>query len=141
MCVQLPVQRNTHVDGSLARTEVFAGNVDAALANRAEQAAIAIARDLAYVGVLCVEFFVVKTDTGLDLVVNEMAPRPHNSGHYSLEACDVSQFALQVRTMTRLPLVQPRLHSPAVMLNLMGELWLNTGELRIPVWDLSLLPI
>jgi 5-(carboxyamino)imidazole ribonucleotide synthase len=135
VCVHLPVQRNTHVDGILARTEVFAGNVDAALANRAQQAAIAIARDLAYVGVLCVEFFVVKTDTGLDLVVNEMAPRPHNSGHYSLEACDVSQFALQVRTMTRLPLVQPRLHSPTVMLNLMGEVWLNTGELRIPVWD------
>ena len=57
------------------------------------------------------------------LVVNEMAPRPHNSGHYSIEACDVSQFELQVRTLAGLPLTQPRLHSPAIMLNILGDLW------------------
>jgi 5-(carboxyamino)imidazole ribonucleotide synthase len=57
------------------------------------------------------------------LVVNEIAPRPHNSGHYSQDACDVSQFELQVRTMADLPLTQPRLHSPAFMLNLLGDLW------------------
>lgn len=134
-CVYLPVQSNTHVDGILARTEVFEGNVEPALAARAVQAAQTIAADLGYVGVLCVEFFVVQTNAGLDLVVNEMAPRPHNSGHYSLEACDVSQFALQVRTMAALPLVQPRLHSASVMLNLLGDVWLNTGELRTPDWD------
>ncbi|UFS55764.1 5-(carboxyamino)imidazole ribonucleotide synthase [Comamonadaceae bacterium M7527] len=134
-CVYLPVQSNTHVDGILARTEVFDGNVAPALAARAVQAAQTIAADLSYVGVLCVEFFVVQTNAGLDLVVNEMAPRPHNSGHYSLEACDVSQFALQVRTMAALPLVQPRLHSASVMLNLLGDVWLNTGELRTPDWD------
>ena len=134
-CVYLPVQSNTHVDGILARTEVFEGNVEPALAARAVQAAQTIATDLSYVGVLCVEFFVVQTSAGLDLVVNEMAPRPHNSGHYSLEACDVSQFALQVRTMAALPLVQPRLHSASVMLNLLGDVWLNTGELRTPDWD------
>lgn len=134
-CVYLPVQSNTHVDGILARTEVFEGNVEPALAERAVQAAQTIATDLGYVGVLCVEFFVVQTSAGLDLVVNEMAPRPHNSGHYSLEACDVSQFALQVRTMAALPLVQPRLHSASVMLNLLGDVWLNTGELRTPDWD------
>ena len=134
-CVYLPVQSNTHVDGILARTEVFEGNVEPALAARAVQAAQTIATDLGYVGVLCVEFFVVQTSAGLDLVVNEMAPRPHNSGHYSLEACDVSQFALQVRTMAALPLVQPRLHSASVMLNLLGDVWLNTGELRTPDWD------
>jgi len=59
------------------------------------------------------------------LVVNEMAPRPHNSGHYTLDACDVSQFDLQVRTLAGLPLVQPRQHSAAVMLNLLGDLWQN----------------
>jgi 5-(carboxyamino)imidazole ribonucleotide synthase len=64
-----------------------------------------------------------------------MAPRPHNSGHYSIEACDLSQFDLQVRTMTGLPLSEPRLHSAAVMLNLLGDIWLNTGELRTPAWD------
>jgi 5-(carboxyamino)imidazole ribonucleotide synthase len=52
-----------------------------------------------------------------------MAPRPHNSGHYSIDACDLSQFDLQVRTLAGLPLVAPRLHSAAVMLNLLGDLW------------------
>ena len=73
-------------------------------------------------GVLCVEFFVLADDT---LIVNEMAPRPHNSGHYSLDACDLSQFDLQVRTLAGLPLVPPRQHSPAIMLNLLGDLWLD----------------
>jgi 5-(carboxyamino)imidazole ribonucleotide synthase len=57
-----------------------------------------------------------------------MAPRPHNSGHYSIDACDLSQFDLQVRTLTGAPLVQPRLHSPCVMLNLLGDLWFLRGE-------------
>jgi len=60
-------------------------------------------------------------------VVNEMAPRPHNSGHWSLDACDVSQFELQVRALAGLPLVQPRPHSPAIMLNLLGDLWFREG--------------
>ena len=90
----------------------------------AQADAIALATRLAsaldYVGVLCVEFFVLAD--GL-LVANEMAPRPHNSGHYSIDACDVSQFDLQVRAMTGASLVAPRQHSPAVMLNLLGDLW------------------
>jgi 5-(carboxyamino)imidazole ribonucleotide synthase len=57
------------------------------------------------------------------LVVNEIAPRPHNSGHHSIDSCDLSQFDLQVRCMAQLPLVQPRAHSAAVMLNLLGDLW------------------
>ncbi len=120
--VNLPVQRNLHRDGILAVTEVFAGNVPDALAQQAITAAKAVAQELNYVGVLCVEFFVLADGA---LVVNEIAPRPHNSGHYSQDACDVSQFELQVRTMADLPLTQPRLHSPAVMLNLLGDLWLN----------------
>jgi 5-(carboxyamino)imidazole ribonucleotide synthase len=118
--VNLPVQRNLHRDGILAVTEVFAGNVPDALANQAIVAAKAVAQELNYVGVLCVEFFVLADGA---LVVNEIAPRPHNSGHYSQDACDVSQFELQVRTMADLPLTQPRLHSPAFMLNLLGDLW------------------
>ena len=62
------------------------------------------------------------------LVVNEMAPRPHNSGHYTMEACDVSQFELQVRTLAGLPLVAPRQHSPAIMLNLLGDLWFTAED-------------
>jgi len=125
--VNLPVQRNLHRDGILAVTEVFAGNVPDALAQQAIAAAKAVAQELHYVGVLCVEFFVLAdgSDVTSQLVVNEIAPRPHNSGHYSQDACDVSQFELQVRTMADLPLTQPRLHSAAVMLNLLGDLWFD----------------
>ncbi len=132
MTVHLPVQRNLHRDGILAVTEVPAPGVSAALAEEAVAAAARIADGLRYVGVLCVEFFVLQ---GGQLVANEMAPRPHNSGHHSIDSCDVSQFELQVRCMTGLPLVAPRLHSPAVMLNLLGDLWFDTeGRERTPDW-------
>ena len=152
-CVNLPVQRNLHRDGILAVTEIYKANMPVALVRRAISASKSIANELQYVGVLCVEFFVV-SDGALDsatansnagkeklrLVVNEIAPRPHNSGHYSMDACDVSQFELQVRTLADLPLTQPRQHSPAIMLNLLGDLWLdksggrkNWG--RIPIQD------
>jgi 5-(carboxyamino)imidazole ribonucleotide synthase len=133
VCVNFPVQLNLHRDGILAVTEVHPGNVPAELAGQAVAAAKAVAQGLQYVGVLCVEFFVLQDGAAgaLRLVVNEMAPRPHNSGHYTLDACDVSQFDLQVRTLAGLPLVQPRQHSPAVMLNLLGDLWQN----GTPPWD------
>jgi 5-(carboxyamino)imidazole ribonucleotide synthase len=132
-CVHLPVQRNLHRDGILAVTEVYEGNLPPALVDRAVAAAKSIAAGIGYVGVLCVEFFVLDeanpAAAGLGgLVVNEMAPRPHNSGHYSMDACDVSQFDLQVRCMAGLPLVQPRQHSPAIMLNLLGDIWPGAGE-------------
>lgn len=131
-CVHLPVQRNLHRDGILAVTEVHAGNLPDTLARQAIAGAISIATGLSYVGVLCVEFFVLQDGS---LVVNEIAPRPHNSGHYSQNACDVSQFELQVRTMAGLPLTQPRQHSPAVMLNLLGDLWFAAdGSAQTPPW-------
>ncbi|WP_053842824.1 5-(carboxyamino)imidazole ribonucleotide synthase [Paracidovorax avenae] len=123
-CVHLPVQRNLHRDGILAVTEVHAGNVPEPVARQAVAAARSVAEGLGYTGVLCVEFFVLEDGS---LVVNEIAPRPHNSGHYSQNACDVSQFELQVRAMARLPLVAPRQHSAAVMLNLLGDLWFARG--------------
>jgi 5-(carboxyamino)imidazole ribonucleotide synthase len=129
VCVNLPVQLNLHREGILAVTEAFEGNVPTALAEQAIAAAKAIAHELQYVGVLCVEFFLLGDDT---LIVNEMAPRPHNSGHYSMDACDLSQFDLQVRTLAGLPLVQPRQHSPAIMLNLLGDLWVDGIS---PPWD------
>jgi 5-(carboxyamino)imidazole ribonucleotide synthase len=127
--VNLPLQLNLHRDGILAVTEVHEGNVLPALAEGAVAATKAIAQELKYVGVLCVEFFVLQDDS---LIVNEIAPRPHNSGHYSMDACDLSQFDLQVRTLAGLPLVQPRQHSPAVMLNLLGDLWRDGAS---PAWD------
>lgn len=126
--VHLPVQRNLHRDGILAVTEVFEGNVSPELALQAIDAAKAVAQGLDYVGVLCVEFFVLNHQGQTQLVVNEIAPRPHNSGHYSQDACDVSQFELQVRCMTNMPLVQPRLHSAAYMLNILGDLWFAQSE-------------
>ena len=119
--VHLPVHDNVHVGGILAVTRVPARvHVDAATQAEAIAFAERLARALDFVGVLCVEFFVVE---GGALVANEMAPRPHNSGHHSIDSCDVSQFELQVRTMADAPLVASRQHSAAVMLNLLGDLW------------------
>ena len=98
----------------------------------------ALANHLNYVGVLCVEYFLVDTADGVDLIVNEMAPRPHNSGHYTQNACDVSQFEQQVRAMAGLPLRAVRQHSPAIMLNILGDLWFPEGAdktARSPAWD------
>jgi len=135
--VHFPVQQNLHRDGILAVTEVPAPGVSPELAAQAVQRASAIATEMGYVGVLCVEFFVVDDGHGgLGLVANEMAPRPHNSGHYTIDACDCSQFEAQVRCMAGLPLVAPRLHSPALMLNLLGDLWFDAaGTEREPAWD------
>jgi 5-(carboxyamino)imidazole ribonucleotide synthase len=131
--VHLPVQQNLHRDGILAVTQVPAPDVDAATAQAAVARAQQLAQTLSYVGVLCVEFFVLQDGS---LVANEMAPRPHNSGHYSIDACDISQFDLQVRTLTGLPLVQPRQHSAAVMLNLLGDLWFDgvSASPQTPGW-------
>ncbi len=127
--VHLPVQQNLHRNGVLAVTQVPAPDIPASLAAQAITQAQQLAAVLNYVGVLCVEFFVLNDGS---LVANEMAPRPHNSGHYSIDACDVSQFDLQVRTLAGLPLVMPRQHSAAVMLNLLGDLWFE-GETSKPV--------
>jgi 5-(carboxyamino)imidazole ribonucleotide synthase len=123
-----PVQQNLHRDGILAVTQVPPPDVAVQVQERAMQSARSIAIELGYVGVLCVEFFVLRDGS---LIANEMAPRPHNSGHYSIDGCDVSQFDMQVRAMTGAPLYAPRLHSPCVMLNLLGDLW-TSG--RDPDW-------
>jgi 5-(carboxyamino)imidazole ribonucleotide synthase len=129
--VSFPVQKNTHHDGILAITEVYEGAIPEALAERARASTVAIANHLNYVGVLCVEYFVVGNDHGgQDLIVNEMAPRPHNSGHYTQDACDLSQFEAQVRTLAGLPLNTPRQHSPAIMVNLLGDLWFEPNGMR-----------
>lgn len=131
--VHFPLQRNWHRDGILAVTEAPARGLPDALAARALDAARAVAASMAYVGVLCVEFFVLEDGR---LLANEMAPRPHNSAHHTLDSCDLSQFELQVRTTAGLPLVSPRQHSAAVMLNLLGELWFDAARAeRAPPWD------
>ena len=135
--VSFAPQRNVHVGGILAVTHAYEQNMAAGHAIRALAATKSIAAHIGYVGVLCVEFFVVDDGSaGGGLVVNEMAPRPHNSGHYTMDACDVSQFDLQVHAMAGLPLPQPRQHSPAIMLNLLGDIWLGAdGEAHTPDWQ------
>jgi len=132
--VHFPLQQNLHRDGILAVTQVPSPDLTPAVQQQAIASAEKIASTMNYVGVLCVEFFVLADGS---VVANEMAPRPHNSGHYTIDACDVSQFDLQVRAMTASPLVPPRLHSPAVMLNILGDLWFRDGgEQPVePPWD------
>jgi 5-(carboxyamino)imidazole ribonucleotide synthase len=134
--VVYPIAENVHRDGILFTTTVPGPNVSAECARLAQDAARAIVAQLGYVGVLCIEFFVLTDGT---LVVNEMAPRPHNSGHYTIDACVTSQFAQQVRAMARLPLGDCRQHSPAVMLNILGDVWFDgagdDATLREPAWD------
>ncbi|MFL5517357.1 MAG: 5-(carboxyamino)imidazole ribonucleotide synthase [Gemmatimonadales bacterium] len=116
-----PVGENRHRDGILETTMVPA-RIPAALADQALELAGRVATALDYVGVLGVELFVAN---GGRLYVNELAPRPHNSGHYTLDACTTDQFEQQVRALCGLPLAQPRLLTPVTMVNLLGDLWAN----------------
>jgi 5-(carboxyamino)imidazole ribonucleotide synthase len=120
-----PVGENHHRDGIL-ETTVVPARVPERLAAEARDLAIAVAEALHYVGVLGVELFVAN---GGRLFVNEMAPRPHNSGHYTLDACSADQFEQQLRALCGLPLAEPRLLSPVAMINLLGDLW-GCGEPR-----------
>ena len=130
--VVYPIAENVHRDGILFTTTVPGPNVSSACAEQAQAAARVVAERLGYVGVLCIEFFVL---TDGSLVVNEMAPRPHNSGHYTMDACVTSQFAQQVRATARVPLGDVRQHSPAVMLNLLGDLWFDADNaVHEPDW-------
>ncbi len=121
---------NVHRDGILAVTTVPSPHVTSTLETDLVAATLRIAHALDYVGVLCVEFFVVRDGDGLRLLVNEIAPRPHNSGHYTIDACVTSQFAQQARIAAGLPLGETRRHSAAVMLNLLGDLWFADGRRR-----------
>ncbi|MDE2260056.1 MAG: 5-(carboxyamino)imidazole ribonucleotide synthase [Betaproteobacteria bacterium] len=122
-----PVAENRHQNGILEIT-IAPARIRVELAARACKIASDIADRLDYVGILAVEFFVTGFDT---LLVNEMAPRPHNSGHYTLDACVTSQFEQQVRTLCGLPLGNPELLRPAAMVNLLGDLWAN----GTPPWE------
>jgi 5-(carboxyamino)imidazole ribonucleotide synthase len=132
--VQLPVQQNLHLNGILAVTRVPAVDIPDAAVAQASEFTRRLAAGLDYQGVLCVEYFLLRDGS---VLANEMAPRPHNSGHYSIDACDVSQFELQVRVLAGWPLVTPRRHSAAVMLNLLGDLWLRGpgGHQQPPDWS------
>ncbi|HMV30836.1 MAG TPA: 5-(carboxyamino)imidazole ribonucleotide synthase [Gemmatimonadales bacterium] len=128
--VTYPVAENRHVQGILD-TSVVPARVPEALAAEAREAAARLATAMDYVGTMAVEFFVVG---GGRLVVNEMAPRPHNSGHFTLDACATDQFEQQVRAVAGLPLGDTSLLRPATMVNLLGDLWAGGP----PRWDRAL---
>jgi 5-(carboxyamino)imidazole ribonucleotide synthase len=128
--VTYPVGLNRHERHILDAT-VMPAPVGPVVSREAQELALAVAQALGTVGVLTVEFFL--TSAG-DLMVNELAPRPHNSGHLTIEAAVTSQFEQQVRALCELPLGRPALVSPAAMVNLLGDLWAR-GE---PDWSAAL---
>lgn len=122
-----PVAENMHVNGILHSTTV-PSSVDASLTTKALEMADTIAAGLNYVGTMAVEFFISKEG---DVIANEIAPRPHNSGHYTLDACSTSQFEQQVRMLCGLPSGNCELNSPVVMINLLGDVWGQSA----PYWQ------
>lgn len=127
-----PISQNEHRDGILSVAVAPAPAVTDELAAQVRRIGTAIAEGIDYRGVLCIEFFVL---TDGSLVVNEMAPRPHNSGHYTMDACVCSQFEQQARIMAGLPLGPTSALQPSVMLNLLGDIWYGAaGNPREPDW-------
>jgi 5-(carboxyamino)imidazole ribonucleotide synthase len=122
-----PVGENRH-RGGILETTVVPARIPQGTADEALATARRIAGALDYVGVLGVEMFVAN---GGRIYVNEIAPRPHNSGHYTLDACSTDQFEQQLRALCALPLAEPRLLTPVAMVNLLGDLW-QAGP---PRWD------
>ncbi len=124
--ISFPTVENDHLNGILDVSIAPARTTEVVKAH-AQALAKKLAQELDYVGVLAVEFFLV----GSQLLVNEIAPRPHNSGHYTIDACVTNQFEQQVRTLVGLPLGSTALHSSAVMVNILGDSWVNNEE---PLW-------
>lgn len=128
-----PVAENVHKNGIL-HTTLAPARIPPSIERQAELLAVSIADELKYVGVMAVEMFWLGGDGNGQLLVNELAPRVHNSGHYTWGACRTSQFEQHVRAVAGLPLGDTAQHTPAVMLNLLGDLWAK-GE---PDWSAAL---
>ena len=125
------VAENIHTNGILDISIVPARSTQL-INDLVDQLAKQVAQALNYVGVLGVEFFISEGK----VFVNEIAPRPHNSGHYTIDASVTNQFEQQVRVLAGLPLGNPRLHSSAVMVNLLGDVWTKNGQ-KEPDWGMA----
>lgn len=112
-----PIAHNTHENGIL-RQSVVPSNISSVVESKMQNIAKEIANNLNLEGILAVEFFVTKNG---DVIVNELAPRPHNSGHFSLDGCNVSQFEQTVRAVFNLPLLKPILKHETKMINILGS--------------------
>ena len=124
--VTYPVSENIH-EGGILDVSVVPARIDKALEDKVTEMAKNIATALDYVGVMAVEFFI----SNGQLLVNEIAPRPHNSGHFTIDACVTDQFEQQVRAISGLALGQTKLLSPVVMVNMLGDIWHNNEN---PDW-------
>jgi len=124
-----PTGENQHTKGILD-VSIVPARTTGCLRSDAEDVAARIAEKLGYIGTMAVEFFVSRGQ----LIVNEMAPRPHNSGHATIDACVTNQFEQQVRALCGLPLGEARAHSASVMVNLLGDLWYDGETYREPDW-------
>lgn len=132
----LPVGENIHVNHILHETIVPA-RIDCETARLAEEAAMKIADYLKLIGTLAVELFVLEDGS---IVINECAPRPHNSGHYSIEACNISQFTQHIRAVCGWPLRKPKLWAPSIMVNVLGQhiVSLTNSISKYPDWSVHL---
>ena len=115
--VTFPIVRNDHRNNILHMT-IAPAEVSPEIARTAHEMALALARGFELAGTLAIELFITKDGR---VVVNELAPRPHNSGHYTIEACSIDQFDAHIRGIAGWPLIQPKLLSPAVMVNVLGQ--------------------
>ena len=131
-CVTYPISENVHRNGILHTSTVPSPSLQASMLPKIIRASQLIAEEMGYVGVLCVEYFVLDDQT---VIANEIAPRPHNSGHYTMDACVTSQFEQQVRAMARLPLGDVRLLTNVSMLNILGDAWFSSGTTQEPAWN------
>ena len=118
-----PVSENVHVNGILD-TSIVPARCSDAVKDEAVRVAMRIAEGLEVIGLIAVEMFVARDGS---VLVNELAPRPHNSGHYTIEGCETSQFEQLARILTGMPMGDVELRSPTVMVNLLGDVWESTG--------------
>lgn len=125
-----PMAENIHMNHIL-HASIVPARVDTRVVEKADQLACALADRLEVIGLIAVEFFLTQSE---DLIINEMAPRPHNSGHYTIDGCVTSQFEQHLRAVAGLPFGSTDLHSAIVMINLLGDLWANST----PNWPVLL---
>lgn len=125
-----PISENIHVNHILDKS-IIPARISKNLETKINILSQIIVKKLELIGLICIEMFIL----GEDIYINEIAPRPHNSGHYTLDACDISQFDQVVKILLGFDLTQPQLLSPVVMFNILGDIW---EENKNPNWKKAL---
>ena len=131
--VVFPPTENIHENGIL-RISISPARISTGIEKRAQELAQEVVKNIGDTGVFCVEMFLLEND---ELLVNEIAPRPHNSGHHTIDSFTVSQYELQIRALVGLPLVDPQQLTPSVLLNVLGEEYTNLIDSDTANWILQ----